>query len=178
MTLGELIDWLSVHPFYVVAYFLWIPLTALIAGWVAKGEGHLSPWKYLYSVLIYLICVPGILAVGLNIYLFLFERISVFQSDLFTQVLPILSMVGTLLIIKRQVPLEYIPGFDRLSGLMMLVGATILVMWFMDRVRIYVFSFMRFEYLILVFVAIFLVLRVGMKRVFGGQSNPPDRQPR
>ena len=73
MTLKEFLDSLSANPFYLLVYFSIIPLTALIAWLLGKGEGNTSPWKYLYASLIYMVCVPGIFAVGLNLYAFLFE---------------------------------------------------------------------------------------------------------
>ena len=62
MTLEEFLEKLVENPFYIIAYFALIPITALIAGFLGKDEGHLAPWNYLYSTLIYLVCVPGIFA--------------------------------------------------------------------------------------------------------------------
>ena len=70
MTLQEFFRLLGENPSYVLMYFGLIPITALLAGILGKGEGEISPWKYLYSTLIYLVCVPGIFALTLNIYLF------------------------------------------------------------------------------------------------------------
>ena len=88
MTLQELFDYLSTNPQVVMMFFLGLPLTALLANFMGRGEGHISPWKYLYSALVFLACVPGIFAAALAVYLFLFERgHSIFQADLLTQVL-------------------------------------------------------------------------------------------
>ena len=125
MTLQEFFDLLAESPILILSYFLLIPITAAVAGFMGKGEGHLSPWKYLYSSLVYLVCVPGILAISLNIYVFLFENQSIFKSDIFTQILPIFAMVVTLLIIRKNVPLDRIPGFEKLSGLFMLIFAVL-----------------------------------------------------
>ena len=74
MTLRELFDYLSENPIAVIAYFAILLFTAILAGWMGKGDGHLSPWKYLYSAIVYLVCVPGIFAASLAVYLFLFEQ--------------------------------------------------------------------------------------------------------
>ena len=84
MTLEEFFGTISENPIMILSFFLLIPLTAAIAGFMGKGEGHLSPWKFLYSTLIYLVCVPGILAIALNFFTFLFERRSIFKFDIFT----------------------------------------------------------------------------------------------
>ena len=167
MTLQQLIDQLGGKPEWLLAYFSALPLIALLAGLMAKNEGHLSPWKYLYSVLIYGVCVPGIFAVALNVYLFLFERRSIFQFDVYTQILPFFVMLLTLWIISRNVPFQYIPGFDKISGLVLMIFATISLMWIVDRTRIVVFSYLRFEYVLGIFAALLLLMLYGWKRLFG-----------
>ena len=74
MTLQDFFNWVKVNPYYTLAYFILIPVIALLAGIFAKNEGHQSPWKYVYTTLIYLVCIPGIFAVTFNIYLFFWER--------------------------------------------------------------------------------------------------------
>ncbi|MCB0634394.1 MAG: hypothetical protein KDD15_31895, partial [Lewinella sp.] len=154
MTLEEFFQKIADNPAYVIFYFTIIPLTAVLAGWMGKGEGHISPWKYLYSTLIYMVSVPGIFAVTLSIYFFLFERRSIMDTDVFIQILPVISMVVTLLIIRRNVRLEHIPGFDKLSGLIMMISATLAIMWFIDRTHIIVFTHIPFMYVILIFAAL------------------------
>jgi hypothetical protein len=170
MTLNELFELIAANPAYVIFYFLMLPFTAALAGWLGKGEGHISPWKYMYSALVYLACIPGIFAVTLNVYLFLFERQSIFQADIFTQLLPILSMIATLWIMRRNVDLDLVPGFEKLSGLVMVITATLAIMWFIDRTRIWMISFIRFEYVLLIFVGLLLVIRFGWWRIFGQSS--------
>ena len=170
MTLQELFDQLAAHPQYIIFYFTLLPLTAALAGFMGKGEGHLTPWKYLYSALVYLVCVPGIFSVTLDVYMFLFEKRSILQTDIYTQILPILTMVITLFIIKRNVNLDAIPGFGKLSGLIMMITATLLIMWGLDRTHFWVFVSARFEQALLVFVGLLLVVRFGWKKLFSGGS--------
>ncbi|HPH18638.1 MAG TPA: hypothetical protein PLE32_07670, partial [Haliscomenobacter sp.] len=85
----------------------------------------------------------------------------------YTQLLPILSMILTLGIVRRNVDLSYVPGFGKLSGLLMLIGATIGLMWLVDRTRIYAIVSMPFSVVILVFVVLMLVLRFGYRQTFG-----------
>ena len=166
MTLKEFFNLLADQPLLLLAYFGMIPLTALIAGFMGKNEGHLSPWKYLYSALVYLIAVPGIFSITLNVYLFLFEKQSVFNADIYTQILPILSMFVTLLLIKNNVALDRVPGFNKLSGLCIAIFATLIFMWIIDRTRIFVFSVIPFHYVGLMFIALLLAFRFGIGRMF------------
>jgi len=166
MTLQEFFDTLAANPIYIVAYFLIIPITALVVAWITNDdESHLSPWKYIYSGLIYLVAVPGIFAVLLSVYLFLFEWRSILQTDIFTQILPVLSMVLTLGIIRRDVDLDYIPGFDKLGGLLMIITALLAIMWIVDRTRLLVFTYVPFQYVLLIIAGLLVLIRFGWKRI-------------
>ncbi|HOY16808.1 MAG TPA: hypothetical protein PLC89_05940 [Haliscomenobacter sp.] len=167
MTLRDLLIYVGNHPESVVLYFAILPIAALLLAWIAGVEGRNSPWNYLYSAIIYLSAVPGIFALSLNVYIFLFERGSIMNLDVYTQLLPILSMILTLGIVRRNVDLSYVPGFGKLSGLLMLIGATIGLMWLVDRTRIYAIVSMPFSVVILVFVVLMLVLRFGYRQTFG-----------
>jgi hypothetical protein len=170
MTLQEFFNLLGENPIYVVFFFFIIPFAAFMAGILGRGEGHLAPWKYLYSVLIYLVSIPGVFAVFLFLYQFFFDRKSIMQADVLMEILPVLSMVITLLIIKGNVNLDYIPGFGKLSGLILMITAVMAVFWILDRTRIWVVSFVRFEYIILLFVGLLLIIRFGWKRLFGSPA--------
>ena len=168
MTLKELFEQLAENPAYLIFYFSIIPVMAFLAGMLGRGEGHLTPWKYLYSSLTYFNCVTGIFAVTVSVYQFLFRRGSIMDADVFAQVLPLVSMVVTLLIIRRNVDLDYIPGFDKLGGLVTVITATFAIMWFIDRTHIIVFSYLPFYQVILIFIALLLVVRLGWSKAFGG----------
>jgi len=161
MTLKEFFDLLGDNPFYILSYFLLIPITALIAGFMGKDEGDLSPWKYLYSTLIYMVCLPGIFAITLNVYKFLFERGSIMELNVYTQILPIFSMIATLLLIRRNVRLERVPGFGNLAGLVTMVLVLFTVMWFLEHTRIYIFSHMPIGYFFVMLIVLLLIFRYG-----------------
>ncbi|MEO1517902.1 MAG: hypothetical protein AAFV95_22970 [Bacteroidota bacterium] len=170
MTLRQFIEMLGDNPYYVLFFFLMLPLTAFLAGIFGKNEGHISPWKYLYATLVYLASIPGIFAITLSVYLFLFERRSIFDTDLYTQILPIVAMIATLLLIRRNVDLDLIPGFGKLSGLVIMVTAVLILMWMVDRTRIFVFSYMPFQQVLLIFGALLLAVWFGWNRLFGRRA--------
>lgn len=170
MTLKEFFDLLAVNPIYIVGFFLLIPLAAFIGTVIGRGEEEEPVWKIYYATLIYLTTIPGIFSVALSVYLFLFERRSVMESDVFTQILPIISMIATLLIIRRSVNMDNIPGFGKLSGLIWMIAAVLIIMWFMDRVKLYVFSYMPIQYLLLILVGLLIAFRLGWSKL-NGSSN-------
>src|SRR5688572_20472174 len=167
MTLGEFFTWTGENPVLLLSYFIGIPLIALLAGVFSKGEGHLSPWKYLYAVLIYLVAIPGIFAVTLSIYLFLFERRSIMDTNIYTQILPVVSMLTTFILIRKQVDLDLVPGFGKLSGLITVLSMLMIVMWIIDKTHIYAITFMPFYVVVLILVVGFLLIRMGFKRITG-----------
>lgn len=165
MTLGEFFEILSNNPAIVLFYFIALPLTALLAWVFGKKEGHLSPWRYLYSVLVYMSVVPGIFAVTLCIYQFMFERQSIDQISIFTEILPIFSMLLTIWLIRKNVSLDQIPGFGKLSGLIIIIAVVLVIMWILDKTRVFVFTSIPFLYVVLLLVVLFFVIRFGLKKV-------------
>jgi hypothetical protein len=142
-----------------------VPLTAFLALLFGKGEGHLSPWKYLYSFLVYLTCIPGIFAITLSVYLFLFERRSIMETNIYTQILPVISMVLTLILIRRNVSLDDVPGFGKLSGLIMIITAVVVLFWILDRMRIFAITFVPFIWIVVLFLLIIVIAIAGVRRM-------------
>jgi hypothetical protein len=165
MTLGDFFDWLSTHPFWILSFFIFLPLTAFLAWQFGKGQGHLSPWKQFYAVLIYLVCIPGIFSVTLSLYLFLFENISILETNIFTQVIPVLSMIATLLFIQKNIDFDDIPGFEKLSGLIFLIGVVLVLLWIVDRTRIWMIMRLPIFLAFGVLAALLIVGRIGWKRI-------------
>jgi hypothetical protein len=165
MTLLEFFNFLGDNPVYVLAYFIGIPFAAFLAGILGKGEGHITPWREFYSLLIYLVCVPGILATALSVYFFLFERGSIMNSNVLVQILPILSMIITLILIRKNVEFAYIPGFDKMSTLVMMICAVFVVMYLLDRAHIFIWINLPVFYFVGMLIGLLLLFRWGMKRI-------------
>ena len=166
MTLGQFFNALSDNPSVVCFLFVAVPLTAFLASIFGKDEGAVSPWKELYTILVYLTCIPGIFAITLNIYLFLFERQSIMDTNIYTQIMPILSMVLTLWLVRKNVKFEEIPGFDKIGGLITIIAALIIFMWILEKTHIYAITIVPFTYFILFFVALLIAIRFGWKKMF------------
>jgi hypothetical protein len=164
MTIREFINWVGDNPAMTLVFFSLPPFTALVSWALGKGEGHLAPWKYLYSLIVFLACIPGVFSVAFSVYLFLFERGSIMNTDVFTQILPFLSMLLTLFLVRKNVSFDSIPGFDRINSLMFMIGALIVVMWLLDRTHIIAFSYIPIHVLLLVMVGLLIVFRLSLKR--------------
>jgi hypothetical protein len=164
MTLKELFLSAGENQNYTIAFFTIIPVLAVLIGLIGGTKDHLSPWKYFYTALVYLVSIPGIFAVAFNVYLFLFQRRDIMETELLIQVLPVISMLLTIFILKKNINLEYIPGFDKIYALWMILFATMSIMWFLERVQIIVFSFLPFQYLLLAFLGLFAIMYFGWRK--------------
>lgn len=166
MTLGDFFIALSDNPSVICFLFVAVPLTAFLAFIFGKNEGAKSPWKHLYTILVYLTCIPGIFAVTLNVYLFLFERQPILDSNIFTQILPILSMIITLWLVRKNVSFDDIPGFDKIGGLIMILAALIVFMWILEKTHILAITVVPFSSFLILFIVLLVVIRFGWKKVF------------
>jgi len=166
MTLGDLITQFGDNPFYPVFYFLIIPFSALLGNIMAKGEGHDSPWCYFYTALIYLSVIPGIFAILLNLYHMMFEKRSIYETNIMIDILPILSMFVTLLLIKRNVPFSAIPGFGKMTGFLSIIACVMVLFFFIEKTNLFIFSALPFVWIIVILVVMFAVIRIGTKKIF------------
>jgi hypothetical protein len=166
MTLGRFFDVVSADPSVILFYFVALPMTAFLASVFGKGEGHLSPWKYLYSLLIYLAAIPGIFALTLSAYLFLFERTPIMETNIYTQILPVFCMLITFWLIRKNVNLRDVPGFDKINGLILMITILICLMWILEKTHIWVITFLPFYQFVLFFIVLLILVRLGWRRMF------------
>jgi len=87
------------------------------------------------------------------------------QTDINIQILPIIVMLVTIIVIRRNVNLSLIPGFDKISGLWFMLFATMFFMWLLEKIRIVVFSYLPFQYLIGIFAILFALIYLGWKKI-------------
>ncbi len=166
MTLGDFIRSVGDDPVPATLYFLMLPTLALLTNWIAGKQAFQAPWKYFYALLVYAACIPGIFAACLSVYLFLFQRGgSIFNVNLIAQVLPILSMVLTLAVIRQRVSFAYVPGFSKLSSLMLGLSVIFFLMYLLDRTRIIAFVYMPVQYLLLIVIGSLLVLHYTFRQL-------------
>ncbi len=167
MTLRDIFDAVSGQPALLFLLLMAVPTGAFLLNlWSGDTADDIWKWRYVYAGLVYLACIPGIFAVTLNIYLFLFERQSIWDMNLAVQLLPILTMVATLMLIRRKLPFNFVPGFGKLSGFLTLIAALMGVLWIIDRTRIYAITYVPFTYIVIGFVALLLIIRFAWSRIF------------
>jgi hypothetical protein len=164
MTLRDFFDYISQYPQYVLYYFLGLPILAAIVGMISHKSGSSSPYREIFMLIVYGVTIPGIFALFLNFYIFLFENKSILNFNIYMQILPVISMIATLYLIRRFVSFDDIPGFGKISGLMTMTAAIIILLWLLDRFHIITFVYMPFYYLIILVVVLLLVINYGLKK--------------
>ena len=176
MTTRDLVNLAGQHPLALVVAFLAPPLAAWLLGLMhPRGQGGLAPWKYFSSVLVYLTCVPGMFAAVLTAYSLFFGRESLLDAAVLVYFLPIVSMAATLVFIRKSVPFDEVPGFDRLSGLMAMVGCSFGIALAVQKTNIWIFFGGSIEKLFILAAGVFALLKWGAYMFFRRSDEP--RQP-
>jgi len=161
MTLQQLFGQMTADPLPIIFYFLAIPILAVALNWVTKDEAHQSPWKYVYSTLVFMVCVPGTFSVVLCVYSMFFSPSSMLNVNALVYFLPIVSMIATVMIVTRNIQMKAVPGFDKLSGLVVLLAVTFIFILLIQKMRIFTVFFGSIWHLAGLFLILFVVMRIA-----------------
>lgn len=170
MSVIDVVDLLGEYPTVLVGVFTIIPLFSLIYGRLhTRNRGNRSPHKYVYSILVYLSCIPGAFSSVLTVYTFFFLRANLLAVNSLVFFLPIVSMVVTLTIIGRNADLDDLPGFERITGLFALLILTFILALLLQRMRIWILFHGSIMTFVAVVIVLFLLLRWTAYRLFRGK---------
>ncbi len=179
MTTRDLIHQAGQHPVALAVALATPPLVALLVGRLHdRGRGGAGPWKYLYAVLVYLACVPGMFAGVLTAYTLFFSRENLLDTNLLVYFLPIVSMIITLVLIRKNVAFDEVPGFDRLSGLMVMVGCSFAIALAIQKTRVWIFFGGSIERLFILAAGIFGLMKWGAYMLFRRSDEPKTERPK
>jgi hypothetical protein len=92
--------------------------------------------------------------------------------------LPLVSMVATLVFIRKNVSFDLVPGFDRLSGLMAMIGCSFGIALAIQKTNIWVFFGGSLEKLLLLAAAVFALLKWGTYMLFRRRDEPREEAPK
>ncbi len=167
MTAQDLIDGLGAYPAIILGYFALLPAAAWLLGDVPYDRsGARSAWDYCYSVLIYAAGVPGMVSAVLIGYALFLTRSNLLEVNFLVYFVPVIGMGLTYWLIGRRVSFERLPGFGRLSGLMLLIALSFLTVLFIDKLRILVGFFASFEALLGLGVLVFVGFQYAGRKLF------------
>ncbi|UCH97184.1 MAG: hypothetical protein JSV88_10130 [Candidatus Aminicenantes bacterium] len=166
MTIQDLINRLSEFQLGLLIVFCAIPFVAFLGGLIQGNKKcKESKTRYLYSVLIYLSCIPGMFSVVLTAYSLFFLKANLLKVNLLIYILPIISMVATLAIIKRKNSFDDIPGFERILGLMLMIGISFAVAFVIHRTFVFIGFIGRLTGLLVVALVVFILLKIAADKI-------------
>ena len=152
-----------------MALFAIPPLLTALIGLVhrTRDRGAGAPYRHLYCAIIYAVTFPGMMAAALTGYGLFFLRADLRSVPILLYFLPIMSMAGTWALMRRQVDLDRVPGFERLSALMFGTALCFGLAFAVNRLFFGVLFFGSLSGLLIVAIVIFVVLRTTLRRVIG-----------
>lgn len=166
MTLQDLLFEIDTHPWPVLAYFIGLPLLAWLGGRLhSPGWAYASPVRWLYTLVLYGTSVPGIIAA-----VALADTVahgSLMQAGVFSVLLPLISMLATFGIVRRQADPDHVPGFRRMTAFMLLLVLTAAGVFLLMRTRIWIFFGGGIGTLLAAMAVLFLLLKWTFDRAFG-----------
>ncbi len=179
MTTREFIGLAGEHLVVLTALFVSLPLVTWLCGRMhPRGQGGASPWKYVYSVLVYLACVPGLFAAVLTAYTLFLSHENLLDVNPLVYFLPLVSMIVTLVLLRKNVDFKEVPGFDRLSGLMAMIGCSFDLALAIQKTNIWIFFGGSIEKLFLLAAAFFALLKWGTYALFRRRDEPKIEPPK
>jgi len=179
MTTRELLTTLDQYWWIVGSAFVLLPLLAVVLGLAhGRGKGGAAPWKYLYGVLVYTACVPGLFAAVVTGYTIFFIHENLLDVNPVVYFGPIAAMVVTLLIINKQVRFIDIPGFDRLAGLMVMIACSFALMLAVERTHLWLLFHGSIWVLFALAAGIFALIKWGAYMLFRRPDEPEEEMPK
>lgn len=166
------------YPVAILAAFVAVPVAAWLVGRLhGPGRGGTTPWKQLYATFIYLTCVPGLFAAVVTAYVLFLTSTNLLEVNALVYLLPIVSMVVTLVLVRQNVNLDEVPGFHRLSGLMTVIGVSFAIALAISRTRVWLFFGGSIFLLFAIAAAAFAFMTWGTRALFRRSTDRKERPP-
>ncbi|MHB9134778.1 MAG: hypothetical protein ACYDBB_27235 [Armatimonadota bacterium] len=179
MTTHDFILFIGHYPLILLACCAGVPLLAFVCGAChGKGNGGQAPWKYCYTVLIYLACITGLFSSVITAYTLFFTHESLLNVNALVYFGPIVSMVVTLALMNQQVSFTAIPGIDRLSAFVVLIVASFAIALAVDKTFIGILFFGTLRSLLLLALVVFVVLKVAAYLLFRRSDAAEEAMPK
>ena len=118
------------------------------------------------------------LAAVLTAYTLFISRENLLDQNVLVYVAPVAAMAVTLLIVRRNVSFDAVPGFDRIWGLMTMIAMTFVIVLAIAKTSIFLFFGGPIVMLIAICAVVFALLTWGARVAFRGSAEPRKAPPR
>ncbi len=164
MTIQDLIDWFSQNQNFTLGYFGGILVLSILTILVIN-QNNIKSLKYVLSAIVYAVTIPGVLAVLLMLYALLMQRTNILNVSVVTYFVPIIAMVITLIILNRKVKMRQIPGFDKLSSLIIMISIAFSIVFVLQKTYFGVLFIGGISQLFIAFIILLLILKIAWSRL-------------
>jgi hypothetical protein len=171
MSIRDIIELAAGQPITIAAALAAPPVLALFWSLLhGRDKAGTTPWKQGYAVLVYLSCIPGMLAAVLVGYSLFFSHENLLDQNALVYFLPLVCMIATLAITRRRTAFGDLPGVGRLWAFIFLLGLSFAAAIAIDRTRIFMGFFGSVDRLFLLVAAVFVLLKALSWAAFGRRA--------
>lgn len=170
--ISQINGWIFLSVFTAPPIMVW-----LVSLCHPRENGGHPPWNYIYSFFVYLVCIPGMLSCTLTAYSLFFIRQNLLKVNLAVYFLPVICMIVTLVMIRKNAEWDELPGVERIYALMIIMVVSFGIALFIQKMRVFLFFGGAFSTLIMIAVFCFALLKWGSYMLFRSKREPKIRRP-
>ena len=167
MSVNELLSRLDEYTNWALYFLVALPILAILFSGLYKRSAKRAVIESVFSSIIYLSTIPGVFACILVFYSLFFNQVNLLSVNVVFFFVPIVSMVLVFGIIGRNASFDDLPGFGRLSGLMLLIAIVSCITLAIYKLRIFVGFFASIESLATIAIFVFVLFKVALARLTG-----------
>ena len=161
------------------AVFVMPPLLAFLLRFLhGRENGKDAPWRFCYTLLVYWASVPGVLVAVVVGYMLFFSSENLLDQNVLLYILPPVSMVVTLVLIRKNVSFDDVPGFDRLSGLIAVIAVAFVLVLAIHKTRLWLVFGGSIFVLAGFVMGLIGILQWGLYALFRRGDEPKRERPR
>lgn len=165
MSIDDLLRLSEAYSWYIIGYLVALPLLTFLLSKMYTKTPRINFLDYTFSTIIYLVSIPGLFSICLVTYSLLFVHENLLRVNLMIYFLPLVSMLLTFFVIGSATSFARLPGFKRLSGLMLLLAMVFAVLFFLYRLRIHVLFFGSISNLLFIGIGVFVLMKIAISRM-------------
>ncbi len=167
MSVNELLILVSAYDYCIVIIYGILFLAALIVSRMIKLNRMDNVASHILSVIVYLVSIPGMFALTLVFYTLFITHQNILDVNAVIYFLPIIAMGLVLYLIGRKTDLNRLPGFGRLSGLMLMLALVCIIVLILYRLRFLVGFFASIQSLVIIGIIMFFLFKWAAAKISG-----------